>query len=130
MRQISLTYCETVLSDDLPELSDDDLEQAYRVAGTRHFRGQLRSTFMILSDDHVVKAAKSARPAPKSRPNDVHESVKPSQDQVEPMEGVSSQGPSGYQSTQAKPPTVTKSAKRKGSQDPSLIKGISKLSRM
>jgi len=49
---------------------------------------------------------------------------------VEPMEGVSNQGPSGYQSTQAKTPTATKSAKRKGSQDPSLIKGVSKLSRM
>ncbi len=126
-----------MLSDDLPEPSDEDLEQAYRIAGTRQFRGQLRSTFMILSDDHVVRAPKSAKPAPKTakpapkpRTNDVHESVGPSQDPVEPMEGISSQGPSGYQSTQAKTPTATKSAKRKGSQDPSLIKGVSKLSRM
>jgi hypothetical protein len=137
VRQNSLTYCETVLSDDLPEPLDEDLEQAYRIAGTRQFRGQLRSTFMILSDDHVVRAPKSARPAPRTakpaprpRTNDVHESVGPSQDPVEPMEGVSSQGPSGYQSTQAKTPTAIKSAKRKGSQDPSLIKGVSKLSRM
>ncbi len=133
MRQVSLTYCETVLSDDLPEPSADDLEQAYRIAGTRHFRGQLRSTFMILNDDHVIKAAKSARPAPKSRPYDVHESSKSSQDTVEPMEDVSGQGsgPSGSQSTQTKTPlTSNKPNKRKGSQDPSLIKGVSKLSRM
>jgi len=137
VRQISLTYCETVLSDDLPELSDEDLEQAYRIAGTRQFKGQLRSTFMILSDDHVIRAPKSSKPAPKSakpapkpRTSDVHESVRPSQDPMEPMEGISSQGPSGYQSTQAKPPPATKSAKRKGSQDPSLITGVSKLSRM
>jgi len=130
VRQISLSYCETVLSDDLPEPSAEDLEQAYRIAGTRQFRGQLRSTFMILSDDHVLKAAKSAKPTPKSRPYDVHDSHKPSQDSVEPMEDVSSQGPSGSQSTQVKTPAGTKSTKRRGSQDPSLIKGVSKLSRM
>ncbi len=68
MRLISLTFCETVLNDDLPEPSTEDLEQAYRIAGTRQFRGQLRSTFMILSNDHVLKTAKSAKPTPKSRP--------------------------------------------------------------
>ena len=49
-RQISLTFCETVLNDDLPEPTSDDLEQAYRVAGTRQFKGQLRSTFLIFPD--------------------------------------------------------------------------------
>ena len=130
VRQISLSYCETVLSDDLPEPSAEDLEQAYRIAGTRQFRGQLRSTFMILSDDHVLKAAKSTKPTPKSRPYNVHDSHNPSQDSVEPMEDVSSQGPSGSQSTQVKTPAGTKSTTRRGSQDPSLIKGVSKLSRM
>jgi hypothetical protein len=129
VRQISLTFCETVLNDDLPEPTSDDLEQAYRVAGTRQFKGQLRSTFMILSDDHVLKPAKSARSVPKSDPYGVH---KPSHDTVEPMEDVSGQGPSGSQSSssQVGTPAGSKSIKRRGSQDPSLIKGVSKLSRM
>jgi len=81
VRQISLTFCETVLSDDLPEPASADLEQAYRIAGTRQFKGQLRSTFMILNDDHVIKSAKTH---PRSST--------PASPTQEPMEGVSCQG--------------------------------------
>jgi len=122
VRQVSLTFCETVLYDGLPEPSEEDLGQAYRIAGSREFKGQLRSTFMILSDDHAATASKTAKAA--------HAPPRPARDQVEPMEGVSSQGSSSHPSTQANTPNPTKSTKRKGSQDPSLIKGVSKLSRM
>ncbi len=115
VRQISLTFCETVLSDDLPEPASADLEHAYRIAGTRQFKGQLRSTFMILNDGHVIKSAKSN---PRSSA--------PASPTQEPMEGVSGQEPSASQPSQVKPAS-TKAVKRKG---PALIEGVHKLSRM
>ncbi len=35
MRQNSLTYCQTILNDDLPMPTTVDLEQAYRIAGPK-----------------------------------------------------------------------------------------------
>jgi hypothetical protein len=122
VRQISLTFCKTVLSDELPEPASEDLEQAYRIAGTRQFKGQLCNTFMILNDDHVIKLAKSN---PKSS-----KPAKPSQNAAEPMEDVSGQGPSGSQPSQVRTPANTKAIKRKGCQGPTLIEGVHKLSRM
>jgi hypothetical protein len=127
VRQISLTYCETVLCDELPEPTSSDVEQAYRIAGTRQYKGKLRETFLLLNDDHAIKPAKPAKSAPKSNPYDVSD-AKPSQDAAEPMEGISGQGSSGSQQSQAKPSSNTN--KRKGSHGPSIIEGVHKLSRM
>jgi len=130
VRQISLTYCETVLCDELPEPTSSDVEQAYRIAGTRQYKGKLRETFLLLNDDHAIKPtkpAKSAKSVPKSNPYDVSD-AKPSQDAAEPMEGISGQGSSGSQQSQAKPSYNTN--KRKGSHGPSIIEGVHKLSRM
>jgi hypothetical protein len=127
VRQISLTYCETVLDDELPEPSSGDLKQAYRIAGTRQFKGRLSEIFMILSDDHAIKPAKSI---PKSNPYDASKLSKSTQDTAKPMEDISGQGPSGTQPSQLKPSGHTKSIKRKGSQGQNLIEGVHKLSRM
>jgi hypothetical protein len=119
-----------VLCDELPEPTSSDVEQAYRIAGTRQYKGKLRETFLLLNDDHAIKPAKparSAKSAPKSNPYDVSD-AKPSQDAAEPMEGISGQGSSGSQQSQAKPSSNTN--KRKGSHGPSIIEGVHKLSRM
>ncbi len=55
LRQASLTFCQTVMDDDLPFPAKEDLESAYRIAGAKQFKGRLRDVFMVLSDDHQKK---------------------------------------------------------------------------
>ena len=55
LRQTSLTFCQTILDDDLPLPAPDDLEQAYHIAGPKQFKGRIRDVFLILSDNHFKK---------------------------------------------------------------------------
>ena len=42
VRQNSLTFCQTILNDDLPMPTTSDLEQAYRIAGPMQYKCRLR----------------------------------------------------------------------------------------
>jgi hypothetical protein len=119
VRQNSLTFCQTILDDDLPLPSGSDLEQAYRIAGPKQYKGRLRDVFMILSDDYFNNKAQVVKETSQSQPA------------VEQMD-TSNQKPSG--SSQAKPPAQGKpnktNNKRKNSQGYMSVDGVHKLSRM
>jgi hypothetical protein len=55
LSQTSLTFCQTIMEDDLPFPAKEDLESAYRIAGAKQFKGRLRDVFRILTDDHYKK---------------------------------------------------------------------------
>ena len=122
VRQASLTFCETILNDDLPMPSTSDLEQAYRIAGPRQYKGRLRDVFMILTDDYFSKP---------------HGDSKSSQHQpaVEQMDSSRLQSP-GTQSSGSQPapgakkPPPGKAVKRKNSQGYSSVQGVHKFSKM
>ena len=45
LRQTSLTFCQTILNDDLIFPTKEDLESAYRISGAKQFQGRLRDIF-------------------------------------------------------------------------------------
>ena len=68
VRQNSLTFCQTILDDDLPLPSGLDLEQAYRIAGPKQYKGRLRDVFMILLDDYFNNKAQVVKETSQSQP--------------------------------------------------------------
>jgi len=117
VRQNSITFCQTILDDDLPMPSTGDLEQAYHIAGPKQYKGRLRDVFMILTDDHFNKPTGDSK-AGQSQPAVV-------------QMDVSCQNSAGSQSTsKAKPQAPSKTNKRKGSQGYMSVEGVHKLSRM
>jgi hypothetical protein len=116
VRQNSLTFCQTILDDDLPFPSGSDLEQAYCIAGPKQYKGRLRDVFMILSDDYFNNKTSGVKETSQSQPV------------MEQMD-TSNQRPSG--SSQVKPPAQGKpSNKRKNSQGYMSVDGVHKVSRM
>lgn len=108
LRQTSLTFCQTVLDDDLPCPAKEDLESAYRIAGAKQFKGRLRDVFMILSDDHQKKPTGNAMPSysepfvlPKGS-KDLTQSSQPPQKPAAASKGNKRKGSSGYMTAEYK----------------------------
>jgi hypothetical protein len=117
LRQKSLTFCQTILCDDLPLPAPDDLEQAYHIAGPKQFKGRIRDVFLILSDNHFKK------PTGESMPSLSEPFVLP--------KGTSSQSKPSTQSTsQAQAQAPGKANKRKGSSGYMTVEGVHKFSRI
>jgi hypothetical protein len=116
VRQNSLTFCQTILNDDLPMPTTSDLEQAYRISGPKQYKGRLRDVFMILTDDYFNNKPPGGSKTSKSQPV------------VEQMD-TTSHKPSGSQSSsQAKQPAPSNTNKRKNSQGYTSVEGVHKLS--
>jgi hypothetical protein len=106
--QTSLTFCQTVMGDDLPCPAKEDLESAYRIAGAKQFKGRLRDVFMILSDDHQKKPTGDAMPSlsepfvlPKGS-KDLTQSSQPPQKPAAASKGNKRKGSSGYMTAEYK----------------------------